>query len=261
VTECGARGAQSFIAVTIFGAQHVSDMPDISTRLSTTGRLLVRSGIEIERLLSSMADDRAAVTAHLPSKLMFLSRVVSVHADAQQVMMAYSDHKPANAEVLAANTVTFKCNHRGAQFAFACSKPRHGAHSGQPAIRMNAPPILLAAQPRQFPARPQLPKEADVRCDLRMGLQQFGAKLIDVGLDGRAFILGDPAIPVCDGSRLKGARLRPSEREALMVDLEVDKVIQAVLPDGRRATRIGCRIMAAREELEKIIRLFIVDLQ
>ena len=74
---------------------------------------------------------------------MFLSRVVSVSVDEQQVMMAYSDHKPANAEVLGANTVTFKCNHRGAQFAFACSKPRHGAHSGQPAIRMNAPPIVL----------------------------------------------------------------------------------------------------------------------
>jgi len=247
--------------VTIFGAQHGRDMPDIATRLSTTGRLLVRSGIEIERLLSSMADDRAAVTAHLQSKLMFLSRVMSVNGDEQQVMMAYSDHKPANAAVLAAPTVTFKCNHRGAQFAFACSKPRHGAHSGQPAILMTAPPIVLAAQPRNFAARPQLPTVVDVRCDLRMGLQLFGAKLIDVGLDGKAFIVGDPAIPVCDGTRLKGARLRPSERESLMVDLQVERVVQAMLPDGKRATRIGCRIMAAREELEKIIRLFIVDLQ
>jgi hypothetical protein len=253
--------AQSFIAVTICGAQHAHDMPDIATRLSTTGRLLVRSGIEIERLLSSMADDRAAVTANLPSKIMFLSRVVSVDADEQQVMLAYSDHKPANAAVLAASTVTFKCAHRGAQFAFACSKPRHSAVSGQPAIRMTSPPIVLAAQPRSFPARPQLPTAADVRCDLRMGLQSFGAKLIDVGLDGKAFILGDPAIPVCDGTRHKGARLRPSERESLVVDLEVDKVVQATLPDGKRATRIGCRIMTAREELEKIIRLFIVDLQ
>ncbi len=209
-----------------------------------------------------MADDRAAVTSHLPSKLMFLSRVMSVDADEQQVMMAYCDHKPANAEVLAASSITFKCNHRGAQFAFACSKPRHGACSGQPAIRMTAPPIVLAAQPRNFPARPQLPTAADVRCDLRMGLQSFGAKLIDVGLDGRAFILGDPAIPVCEGTRLKSARLRPSERESpLMVDLHVDKVVQAMLPDGKRATRIGCRIMTGREELEKIIRLFIVDLQ
>ena len=217
--ECVSDAAHSFIAVTILGAQHVCDMPDISTRLSTTGRLLVRSGIEIERILSSMVDDGDAVTASLPKNMMFLSRVVSVDATEQHIMLAYSDHKPANSAVLAAPTVAFRCNHRGAQFAFACTKPRHGAHSGQPAIRMTAPPIVLAAQPRQFPARPQFPREADVRCDLRMGLQAFGGKLIDVGLDGMALILGDPAIPVCDGTRLQGALLLPSERECLVVVL------------------------------------------
>lgn len=236
-------------------------MADLATRLSNTGRLLVRSGIEIERILSSMVEDGDAVTASLPNKMMFLSRVVSVDATEQQVMVACSDHKPANTALLAAPSVAFRCNHRGAQFAFACSKPRTGLHSGQPAIRMTAPPIVLAAQPRQFPARPQFPTAADVRCDLRMGLQSFGAKLIDVGLDGKAFIIGDSGIPVCDGTELKDARLRPSGRESLTVDLEVHRVVQAILPDGKRATRIGCRIMTGREELEKIIRLFIVDLQ
>jgi hypothetical protein len=192
---------------------------------------------------------------------MFLSRVVSVDAAEQQVDVACSDHKPANTALLAAPSVAFRCNHRGAQFAFACTKPRTGWLSGQTTIRMTAPPIVLAAQPRQFPARPQLPAVANVRCDLRMGLQSFGAKLIDVGLDGKAFILGDSGIPICDGTELKGARLRPSERESLTVDIEVDRVVQAVLPDGKRATRIGCRIMTGREELERIIRLFIVDLQ
>jgi hypothetical protein len=94
-----------------------------------------------------------------------------------------------------------------------------------------------------------------------MGLQSFGARLVDVGLDGRAFILGDPAIPVCEGTRLQGARVRHDEREILTADLHIDKVVQAVLPDGKRATRIGCRVMAERGELEKLIRLFIVDLQ
>lgn len=236
-------------------------MPDLATRLSNTGRLLVRSGIEIERILNSMVEDGDTVTASLPNKMMFLSRVVSVDATEQQVDVACSDHKPANTALLAAPSVAFRCNHRGAQFAFACTKPRTGWLSGQTTIRMTAPPIVLAAQPRQFPARPQLPAVADVRCDLRMGLQSFGAKLIDVGLDGKAFIIGDSGIPICDGTELKGARLRPSERESLTVDIEVDRVVQAVLPDGKRATRIGCRIMTGREELEKIIRLFIVDLQ
>jgi len=31
--------------------------------------------------------------------------------------------------------------------------------------------------------------------------------------------------------------------------------------NGKRGTRIGCRIVTEREKLEKIIRLFIIDLQ
>lgn len=240
-------------------AQHRA-MPDISSRLSTTGKLLVRSGIEIGRILNSMVEDGDAVTAKLPSDHMFLSRLVGVDAEDQSVMLAYSDHKPANSAVLAARSLALTCNHRGAQFAFACSKPRHGMHSGRPAIRMTAPAMVLAAQPRQGPVRAQLPREADVRCELRMGLLSFAASLVDVGLDGKAFIVGDPAIPLCDGTRLQGARIRHGEGEPMAVDLEVDKVVQALLPDGKRATRIGCRIVAERDQLEKIIRLFIIDL-
>ena len=152
-----------------------------------------------------------------------------------------------------------RCSHRGAQFAFACQKPRHTMHSGQPAIRMTAPPIVLGAQPGHGVKTP-LPRPTEVRCDLRMGLQLFAARLVDVGLDGKAYIEGDPAIPVCDNTTLKGARLRPENAEALTVDLDVERVVQSTLPDGRRGTRIGCKLVVDKAKLEEIIRLFVVDL-
>ncbi|MCD6043581.1 MAG: Flagellar regulator YcgR, partial [Burkholderiales bacterium] len=62
-------------------------MPDISTRLSNTGQLLVRSGIEIERILTSMVQDRDAVTAKLPAQQMFLSRLVCVDAEERHVIL------------------------------------------------------------------------------------------------------------------------------------------------------------------------------
>jgi hypothetical protein len=46
-----------------------------------------------------------------------------------------------------------------------------------------------------------------------------------------------------------------------MVDIEVRHVTRVTLPDGKRATRIGCRILAAPGDLEELIRLFIIDLQ
>jgi c-di-GMP-binding flagellar brake protein YcgR len=236
-------------------------MSDIATRLgtTTTGQLLVRSGIEIERILNSIIHEGTAVTGKLPN-VMFLSRLLSFTPAEQQAMIAYSDHKPANSALLSARSVTFMCNHRGAQFAFACTKPLQGTHAGQPAIRMTAPRIMLAIQDRRKQTRVQWPAEADVRCELWLGVISFEARLVDMSLDGKAFLVGEPGIPLCAGTRLEGARILYEEREPLVVDIEVDHVALASLHEGKRSTRIGCRIVAEREKMEKIIRLFIVDL-
>ena len=238
-------------------------MSDIATRLgtTTTGQLLVRSGIEIERILNGMVRDSAPMTAKL-ADVMFLSRLLAFDAAKQQVLVAYSDHKPANSAVLAAKSVTFMCNHRGAQFAFACARPVQAMELGQPAIRMGAPPIVLAMHHnRHGQARAHIPREADVRCELWMGVISFEARLVDMSLDGRAFLIGDAGIPVCAGTRLSRVRISHDEREPLVVDILVDQVTQAALSNGQRGTRIGCRIVTEREKLEKIIRLFIIDLQ
>ena len=235
--------------------------PDISTRLGHTGQLLVRSGIEIDRILSSIAEDGDTVSATLPSKVLFLSRVVCVEPVKQFVVVSYSDHKPANSALLAAKSVTFKCNHRGAQFAFSCNGPRLAMHQRQPAIQLGMPTTMLALLHRRAAQRVQVPAQALVNCQLRMGVLAFDARLVDVSVDGMGFLLGDDALPLCAGTRLEGARIRHPHREALTVDIEVRHVTRVTLPDGKRATRIGCRILAAPSDLEELIRLFIIDLQ
>jgi len=233
----------------------------IATRLgtTTTGQLLVRSGIEIERILNAMVQDAATVTAKMP-EVMFLTRLLSFDAVNQQLMLAYSDHKPGNSALLAARSVTFMSNHRGAQFAFACTKPAQAVHSGQPAIRMAAPPIVLASQPNHRGHATRLPSEPDVRCELWLGVMSIEARLVVMSLDGKAFLVADDAVPVCAGTRLQNVRISDGGRP-LTVDILVDQVGLAAVQNGKRGTRIGCRIVTEREKLEKIIRLFIIDLQ
>lgn len=237
--------------------------PDITSRLATTGQLLVRSGIEIDRILGSMVDDGATVSATLPSKVLFLSRLVSVDPVKQHMLLSYSDQKTANSALLAARSVVLKCNHRGAQYAFSGSGPRPALHARQPAIQLALPTQVLALQHRQAakPKPMQVPAQAQVDCQLRMGVLAFDAKLVDVSLDGRGFLLAEDALPLCAGTRLERARIRHPEREPLVVDIEVRQVMRVALVDGRRATRIGCRILAAPHDLEELIRLFIIDLQ
>lgn len=235
--------------------------PDITTRLATTGQLLVRSGIEIDRILGAMVDDGATVSASLPSKVLFLSRLLCVDPVKQYLLLAYSDHKAANSAVLAASSLTFKCNHRGAQFAFSCGGPRQAMHERQPAIQVGMPTAMLGLQHRRAPQRMQVPAQAHVDCQLRMGVLAFNARLVDMSLGGMGFLLCEDVVPLCAGTRLEGARIRHPEREPLVVDVEVRHVHSVTLPDGRRATRIGCRIVGAPEDLEELIRLFIIDLQ
>lgn len=234
--------------------------PDINSRLATTGQLLVRSGIEIGRLLDAMLLDGDAVTASLPQQQLFLSQLLYVEPVRGYLLLTYTDHKPANSAALAAGSLTLRCNHRGAQFAFTAHGPRHAAHAGRPCIQCGLPTAILGMQQRRSNARVLVPAEAPVVCDLRMGLQAFAARVADVSLDGVCMLVSDPAIPLCEGTRLERARIRHPQSEPFEVDLEVRHVARMVLPNGERASRIGCTVVGSREMLENLIRLFVIDL-
>ena len=119
----------------------IMTMHDIATRLgnTTTGQLLVRSGIEIERVLKSLVDNNTPLSARLPD-VIFLSGW-SFDPIERLVTVDYSDHKPANTALLAMKSVTFMANQYGAQFAFACSTAARHAHgtAGDPDERAGHP--------------------------------------------------------------------------------------------------------------------------
>ncbi len=233
---------------------------NIASRLATTGRLLVRSGIEIGRILDSMLEDGDAVSASLPTQLIFLSKLIRIEPANGTMLLAYSDNKKANVAALAERSLVLRCNHRGAQFAFAGDKPRYTADEGEPCIRCGLPATVLGMQHRKGRAGIKAPAQATVRCDLRIDERVFGSRLIDVSLDGICALLADPAIPLRAGTRLESARIRHAQAEPFLVDLEVRDATRITLPDGRLANRVGCKLLASREVLEDLIRLFIIDL-
>ena len=234
--------------------------PAINARLANTGQLLVRSGIEINRLLGSILQDRDTVTANVPPQIMFMSQLLQIEPAKGTLLLSYSDHKPANSAALAARSLSLRCSHRGALFAFAADAPRNGMHAGQPCIQCVMPTTVLGMQQRRTVGRVQVPAHAPVGCDLRMGLQSFAARVADVSLDGICMLVSDPTIPLCAGTRLERARIRHPQAEPFFVDLEVRHVGRVVLANGERVSRIGCTVAGSRETLENLIRLFVVDL-
>lgn len=230
----------------------------MAARLAAAGQLLVRSGIEIDRILGGMVEDAATISASLPSNALFLSRLVSVDPVRQRIQVSSSEQQSANSALLSARSIVLRCNHRGTKYAFSTTIPRQTLHGQERAIQLALPTQVLALQ-HGCAAKPmQAPPKVELDCQMRMGILAFDAKLVDVSLDGRAFLLHDDVIPLCAGTHV-GARIRRPGRPALLADFEIRHVIPAVLPDGRRATRIGCRIQAAHADLEELLRLFIIE--
>lgn len=234
--------------------------PDITTRLATSGQLLVRSGIEIGRILDSMVEDHDTLAARLPSQAMFLSQLLYVEPVKGYMLLAYSDHKAANQAALAIPKLTLRCNHRGSQFAFSGGTPHAAVHSGQPCIECELPTVMLAMQQRRNASRVEVPAQAPVSCSLRMGTLSYETQVVDVSLDGLGILVTDAAVPLCANTRLERARIRHPQHEPIEVDLEVRYVTRLKLPSGARASRIGCRILSSPQNLEELIRLFIIDL-
>jgi len=235
--------------------------PDITQRLGATGQLLVRSEIEIGRVLISMLEDRDTVMADLRAELMFLSQLVFVEPVKRYMRLSYSEHKTANSAVLAEPKLTLRCSHRGVQFAFSGASPHAAVHSGQPCIECPLPAVMVAMQQRRAVTRNAVPAQAPISCEVRMGVLAFDARVVDVSLDGIGTLVSDPTIPLCAGTRLEHARIKHPQHEPIEVDLEVRHVTRIKLPNGELASRVGCKVVSSPANLEELIRLFIIDLQ
>jgi len=93
-----------------------------------------------------------------------------------------------------------------------------------------------------------------------MDAVKIEARLVDLSLDGQAFLVADTALPACAGTWLRDARITPPGKEPVPVDIEVKYVIPTVLPDGERVTRIGCRMVGRAEVIEELVSRFVINL-
>jgi len=234
-----------------------ASVDDLAT---TTGRLLVRSGIEIGHTLEAMRADGDLVTAELEQgERIFLSHVLHVDADAGWFAVACSDSKEANLALLASASTNIACNHRGAHYEFVAPEPREMEHAGAAAIRFRLPVALLTMQ-RRSRQRAPLPPSVPLRCEIPWGRLTLDAQVVDISLGGLGTLVYDPGVHIEPGARLSRVRIIHPERRPVLVELEVRYSVRITLRDGRPAIRSGCRFVGARKDLEDLIRLFVTDL-
>jgi c-di-GMP-binding flagellar brake protein YcgR len=228
--------------------------------LATTGRLLVRSGIEIGRTLEAILTDGDMVTAAWQKgERLFLSRLLRVDPVQGWFIVACDASREANAALLASATVTFACNHRGAHYNFVATAPCAVQCDSEPAMRFAFPLALYAHQQRAHP-RVQVPARIPLRCEIPWGPLAIEAEVVDASLDGIGTITYGTDIRLAIGTKLEGVRILHPERNPIVVDLDMRYSVRITGRDGAPAMRSGCRFIGAPEDLRDLIRLFVTEL-
>lgn len=242
------------------GKVSVLSHPDLSVRLASAGTLLIRSAIEINRLLDAMREARDPVTGQLADDQLFMSRLLHVDPLSGHLLLASAEHKAANTALFGAKAVTLSCNHRGAHYAFAVAEPRDMVLGGTPVIRFGFPTEILAMRQRRSQVRVRVPPQAQVSCEVSLGSAAFDTRVVDISQDGIGTLVFEGSVRIVSGTRLPGTRIRAPGRPPIAVELEVRNVAKVFLAEGRAGTRLGCRMRGAETDMAELVRLFIVDL-
>lgn len=234
---------------------------DLAARLDATGRLLVRSGIEVAHTLEAMRCAGDSVSAELDSEEhLFISRLLEVDGRNGTLTIAWSPSKPANADLMDRRSITFSANHRGLHLQFVVGGPRETDFGNQPAIQLDLPTAMLVLQRRALP-RYRVPQKLPLSCEIFLGPMSFNAKVVDVSLGGMGAIVYDAGIRLSVGMIIRRASILIPSHAPVLVALEVRHIGTVTLADGTVASRAGCRFIAPGGAIEALIGLFVTALE
>jgi c-di-GMP-binding flagellar brake protein YcgR len=218
----------------------------------------VRSVIEMAHLLEAVRAASDAVQADA-GESMFLSRVLKVDADEEFMVLACSDHEPANRALLLERAVTFRISHRSRHVEFLCRGLRAVKFQSAAAIQA-AFPVAIVVRQRRDHARFKVPARLSLLCEISAGALSFDAEVVDVSLGGIGTVLYEADINLEPGMRFHRVRIRHPQRPPVLVDLEVRHVTRVVRAEGRPAYHAGCRIIGGTRDLEDLVKLFVTEL-
>ena len=213
-----------------------------------------RSASEIAQALGLLQARREALTAHLQSgEVKFTSRLLAVDPIKSCIIIEPDPVEAANAALLARPRCTFLATLSNGHVEFVAADPQQIEHGGKPAIRLKFPDVLSYRQRREedrAAVSPQIPLEclAD-----EGGILSFKGGLVDISSSGVGFLVYNPSITLEPGTVLKGCRIDPYSEAPLILDLEVCYSELISLPDGTRAERSGCRVVAHPETLREFV--------
>lgn len=222
--------------------------------------VLFRSRIEITRILSRLARDRAVLSAQVgDAGQLFLTRLLHVDPSGEFFVLAYSEERRANIALLQQAAVVFRASDKRGRIEFVASAPSETVFDGSPAVRFEVPQALVRSQHRQHP-RFKVSSDASLRCIADgAGYAPFEARIVDISRGGIGGMIYDPGVRLAPGSVLRGCKIIIAGSKPIVADLEVRYTDSIVQPDGSLARRSGVKFLGEPKGLGALLDKFVIE--
>lgn len=228
-------------------------MPTTEKAATTSDRLL-RSRIEIKRVLDALVARHEVVTAEIPGNGdPFTAQIIGADARWGFIIVAMAADESANNALLARANVTFVSKPGDWHIEFVAAGPSKVIHKGIPAICLRYPDTLAVQQRRQHD-RHEVTSAALLRCVADAGgIMPFEAKIRDISFGGINALFYSADITLEPGTVLVGSRIEVPGLDPVTVDLEVRYSEVVTLPDGSHGHSSGFRFINPPDDLNRLI--------
>lgn len=230
-------------------------------RIAGTTQVLVRSRIEIARLLGDILTRETPVCAFfVGDKALFVSQLRYVDADQNYLLINYSNNRMANGALLSSEKTVFSSIHPWGNLEFLASRISEAKLGGDLAIRVDFPESVLLNQRRvhrRIKAIPEVPLDCLAGGP---GIKPFACKITDISAGGLGALMMGDAVALKPGAVLNGCRITYPGGSAT-VDIEVKHCSRVTLADGRAGLRAGCRFIGPADEVERLAKIFVLDME
>ncbi len=235
----------------------MNSKPDSDDPFQLTSRVEIASvirGLLVDRILVSIfwgdADD------------MFVSRILSVDADAGTFVIDGPKDGLTNVGMRRASLLRFEATHRQIRIRFSCDAAKPIDFEMRPAFQLVLPKAATRIQRRSdfrvktpVLASPTLSLRSAKRPDLRT------VRVTDISCGGLAFNIHAQSATFESGDVLNGCSLQlPDETEA-EVSIEIRHVEPFIDGVGRNMYRLGCQYRSLPLPMGTIIRRYVNQLE
>jgi len=216
---------------------------------------------EIERILRSVMEKKALVTAYCENNRDFLvTTIVSIDPEARTVYFGPGPDAVVNQALMASSQVAFNTAHDQIRVLFTTSALTQVELDGESLLRAEMPKELLRFQRREYYRLPT-PMAHPVKCLIGIGAVMIEAIVLDISIGGLGVLSYSQDVSLKEGEVFHGCRLSLPDAGNYVVSLRIRMVYEQTLKNGVTSRRVGCQFIDLAPSVETDIQRYIIRVE